>query len=32
VCSACSRELARAQIAADPYYRGDYYALFGDDA
>jgi len=32
VCSACARELARAEIAADPYYRGDYYAMFGDDA
>lgn len=31
VCTACSRELARAEIAADPYYRGDHYAMFGDD-
>jgi hypothetical protein len=32
VCAACSSELTRLEIAADPYYRGDYYAQFGDDA
>lgn len=32
VCTACRNELARAEIAADPYYRGDYEAMFGDDA
>ena len=31
VCRACAEEIMRAEIAADPYYRGDYYAMFGDD-
>jgi hypothetical protein len=31
VCGECALEFARREIAADPYYRGDYYAMFGDD-
>lgn len=31
VCTTCRFELARREIAADPYYRGDYFAMFGDD-
>jgi hypothetical protein len=31
VCRACVEEIKRAEIAADPYNRGDYYAMFGDD-
>lgn len=30
VCRACSEEIKRAEMAADPYYRGDDYAMFGD--
>lgn len=32
MCRACTEEMRRAEIAADPYYRGDYVAMFGDDA
>lgn len=31
VCGNCSEECKRREIAADPYYRGDYFAMFGDD-
>lgn len=31
VCAGCSAEITRQEIAADPYYRGDYYAMYGDD-
>jgi hypothetical protein len=31
VCTECSLEIKRAEIAADPYFSGDYYAMFGDD-
>lgn len=30
VCGDCRAEIARQEIAADPYYRGDDYAMFGD--
>lgn len=32
VCGDCRAEIARQEIAADPYYSGDNYAMFGDDA
>ncbi|MEY9909753.1 hypothetical protein ABIA35_005996 [Catenulispora sp. MAP12-49] len=31
VCDNCRADIARQEIAADPYYSGDNYALFGDD-
>jgi hypothetical protein len=31
VCGNCSVECKRREIAADPYYSGDYVAMFGDD-
>jgi len=31
VCGRCSEECKRREIAADPYYSGDYVAMFGDD-
>lgn len=31
VCSNCAEECKRREIAADPYYRGDYVEMFGDD-
>jgi hypothetical protein len=31
VCSDCRAEIVRQEIAADPYFAGDNYALFGDD-
>lgn len=31
VCSNCSAECKRMEIAADPYYSGDYTTMFGDD-
>ncbi len=32
VCDNCRAEVQRQEIAADPYYSGDNYAMFGDDA
>lgn len=32
MCRACQEAVKSAEIAADPYYRGDYVAMFGDDA
>jgi hypothetical protein len=31
VCDGCRAEILRQEIAADPYYSGDYAALYGDD-
>ena len=31
VCTYCSDECKRREIAADPYYSGDYVTMFGDD-
>lgn len=31
VCGNCSAECKRREIAADPYYSGDYVTMFGDD-
>lgn len=31
VCDNCRAEAVRQEIAADPYYRGDDYAPYGDD-
>jgi hypothetical protein len=31
VCQACHDEIQRRVIVADPYYQGDYLAMFGDD-
>lgn len=31
VCFACAQENTRAEIAADPYFQADNYAMFGDD-
>lgn len=31
VCDSCRARIVSAGIAADPYYRGDYVAMFGDD-
>ncbi|HUK73041.1 MAG TPA: hypothetical protein VLW50_30530 [Streptosporangiaceae bacterium] len=31
VCGTCRERINRAEIAADPYYRGDYLEMFGDD-
>lgn len=31
VCGRCSEECKRREIAADPYYSGDYVTMFGDD-
>jgi len=31
VCGNCRERITRAEIAADPYYRGDYVEMFGDD-
>lgn len=31
VCDPCREEVKRQEIAADPYSRGDAYAMFGDD-
>lgn len=31
VCRNCAEEITRAEIAADPYSRGDNYVMFGDD-
>lgn len=31
VCARCAEECKRREIAADPYYSGDYFAMFGDD-
>lgn len=30
VCDDCRAEVIRQEIAADPYFRGDDYAMFGD--
>lgn len=30
-CYPCREALMRMEILADPYYSGDYYAMFGDD-
>lgn len=31
VCGSCKARIISAEVAADPYYKGDYYAMFGDD-
>lgn len=31
-CDNCRADIVRQEIAADPYARGDYVAMFGDDA
>lgn len=31
VCDNCRADIVRQEIAADPYARGDYVAMFGDD-
>lgn len=31
VCGPCHEEITRREIAADPYYEGDYVTMFGDD-
>lgn len=31
VCRNCGEEIKRTEIAADPYNRSDFYAMYGDD-
>lgn len=31
ICRNCAEECQRGEIAADPYYSGDYVTMFGDD-
>jgi hypothetical protein len=30
VCNGCREEIVRSEIAADPYYSGDDYGMYGD--